>query len=193
MVDAEQKIEEKVETKAAESKIWLAIKKFFKNLWKNVIYPCFIDMVYGMVSTGTNAFQSSVSKALYKQSAPPSANRAQQNSAPFQRNRAWPTSNYPAYSYGTIAFQNYVNAYGVRQICARDRRTLEGILAKMQARISDPVSQGTVSIGEMYTYSNLPAAAEDYTAGWTSLAGCAVIMDIASNMYVLQMTEQVSL
>lgn len=192
-MDAEQKIEEKVETKAEESKIWLAIKKFFKNLWKNVIYPCFKDMVYGMVSTGTNAFQSGVSKALYKQSAPPSAGQAQQNNAPFRQNRAWPTSNYPAYSYGTIAFQNYANLYGVRQICARDRRTLEGILAKMQARISDPVSQGTVSIGEMYTYSNLPAAAEDYTAGWTSLAGCAVIMDVASNMYVLQMTEQVSL
>lgn len=187
-MDAEQKIEEKVETKAAESKIWLAIKKFFKNLWKNVIYPCFIDMVYGMVSTGANAFQSGVSKVLYKESAPPSARQAQQNNAPFQRNRA-----YPAYSYGTIVFQNYANAYGVRQICARDRRTLESILAKMQARISDPVSQGTVSIGEMYTYSNLPAAAEDYTAGWTSLAGCAVIMDVASNMYVLQMTEQVSL
>lgn len=187
-MDAEQKIEEKVETKAAESKIWLAIKKFFMNIWKNVIYPCFIDMVYGMVSTGTNAFQSSVSKALYKQSAPPSARQE-----PFQPGRARPTSNRPAYSYGTIVFQNYANAYGVRQICARDRRTLEGILAKMQARISDPVSQGTVSIGEMYTYSNLPAAAEDYTAGWTSLAGCAVIMDIASNMYVLQMTEQVSL
>ena len=187
-MDAEQKVEEKVETKTAESKIWLAIKKFFKNIWKNVIRPCFLDMVYGMVSTGANAFQSGVSKVLYKDSAPPSARQA-----PFQPGRAFPTSNYPAYSYGTIAFQNHANAYGVRQICARDRRTLEGILAKMQARISNPDSQGTVSIGEMYTYSNLPAVAEDYMAGWTSLAGCAVVMDFASNMYVLQMTEQVSL
>lgn len=192
-MDAEQKIEEKVETKAAESKIWLAIKKFFINLWKNVILPCFKDMVYGMASTGANTFQSGVSKVLYNQPVPPSARQAQQNSAPFQPGRVYPTSNYPAYSYGTIAFQNYPNAYGVRQICARDRRTLEGILAKMQARISNPDSQGTVSIGEMYTYSNLPAVAEDYMAGWTSLAGCAVVMDFASNMYVLQMTEQVSL
>ena len=183
-MDNEQKVEN--QEPKQESKAWALIKRFFKNLWKNIILPCFKDMIFGMASTGARTFQNGVSNALYHTTYPVS----EPTRSTYRNDPTFPTARSPISNVGTISRQLYPNRYGVYQLCARDRRSLELIMAKMQARINDPASQGTISVGEMYAFAALPATAEDYNMGWTSLAGCAVIMNTTDNMYVLEMVEQ---
>lgn len=168
--------EVKVPEQSKILKFWKKIASLFKNLWRNVISPALRRMCYDTVTTGMSEILNVNRASTFQQ--PP---------APYS------TSARPIVAKQRVRLDTRTNRFGVQQLVADDRRTLEDVLAKMRARINDPSSMGTVSIGEMYTYANIPARAEDCNEGWTNLEGCYIQFEPSVSGYTLQMSEQIRL
>lgn len=168
------------EVKIEESKwirFWKKVGNLFKALWNNVIKPSLSDMFY---RSGDAVLRSVCYQA-------PITNPPPQ---PYSRQ---PTANISVVQRQLVRLSTQRNCFGVYQLVADDRSALERIFAKMQARLNDPASGGTVSVGEMYTYANIPARAENMREGWINLVGCVIRFDPSVNGYTLEMPEQVGL
>ena len=182
-------MEEDVKTEATPSKARLflnAILKFFKKLWQTVFLPA----LKSCISEGVNRTTQHI---LYH--TPLDANPSMPNngSRPMPNGAPWQPTNRPVQGRSTCWKESEPNRFGVQQVCASDRRTLETIYARMQARLADPTSGRTVSVGEMYGYANLPATFPDYHDGWMDISGCHIQFDPRMNAFVLMMTEPMKL
>lgn len=176
---------EETTVESKSSNVWKAIVKFLKDLWIKIFLPALKDVISVSVNRTTQHI-------LYH--TPLDAGGLPNNgSRPTPTGNAWRPSDRAVQARSACWIESEPNRFGLRQVCSTDRRTLEALLAKMQARLADPNSGHTVTVGEMYGFANLPAAFADYQDGWTSLSGCNIRFDPQTNSFVLMMAESAKL
>lgn len=176
--------EEKQPSKAALA--WKAILRFFKKLWQTVFLPA----LKNCISEGVNRTTQHI---LYHTPIDATPNMPNNGSRPAPNGAPWQPSNRPVQGRSACWKEYEPNRFGIQQVCSTDRRALEAIYSKMQARIAHPNSGHTVSVGEMYGYADLPANFPDYQDGWMDLNGCHIQFDPQMNAFVLMMTETMKL
>lgn len=176
------------EKPSAVKLVFVKIGKFLKDLWVKIFLPALKDVISVSVNRTTQHI-------LYK--TPIDSNGGPNNGQrPYYNGNTsapWQTSNRPVQNRNTIWVDTQPNRFGVNQLCANDRRSLEDVFSKMQARINDPNSGGVVSVGEMYTYGGQTANATDYNCGWSTMAGHRISFDTTINGYTLLTTEPMNL
>lgn len=179
----ETKTETTAESKSGFSLVLTKVGKFLKDLWIKIFLPALKDVISVSVNRTT---QHILYKTPIDQTGPNNGQRPYSTGA---SSAPWRTSNRPVQNYNSIWIDNQPNRFGVNQVCANDRRSLEDVYQKMQARINDPNGGGVVSVGEMYTYAGQTANSQDYNCGWSTMAGCRISFDANINGYTLMTTE----
>lgn len=165
------------------SRVIRALGKFLKVLWEKYLWPAIRDGMYtSVVKTSECVFYHRDISTM------PNSNERK----PFDNSNPQPRpSDRPV---GRRCWkEREPNRFGVAQVCAGDRNTLDTILEKMRDRIASQSSGGCVSVGEMYGYANLMTNSMDYNDGWTSVSEFSVRFEPASNCYVLYTPETIRL